>query len=113
MLRRSVPALARNFAIVVLTPPVLLLPWFAAVLQHPSQLLLEAGLAQPGLTAPNLHAKSLLLLSPGGPGLPPYWVSGAVVLVGLAALLASMRRTLIVSGWIVALLVLSSVPNTQ
>ena len=101
---RSVPALARNIAIVVLTPPVLLLPWFAAVLKHPSQLLLEAGLAQPGLAAPNLPAKSLLLLSPGGPGLPPYWVSGALVLVGLAALLASMRRTLIVSGWIVALL---------
>ena len=68
--------LFRNLAIVVLTPPVLLLPWLIQVLAHPSQLLLEAGLQQPGLAAADLPAKSLLLLSPGGPGLPPYWVSG-------------------------------------
>jgi GT2 family glycosyltransferase len=101
---RSVPALLQNIAIVVVTPPVLLLPWFIGVLSHPSQLLLEAGLPQPGLAEANLPAKSLLLLSPGGPGLPPYWVSGALVLTGLAALLASRRRMLIVSGWVAALL---------
>ena len=101
---RSVPALLRNLAIVVLTPPVLLLPWFIGVLSHPSQLLLEAGLSQPGLAEANLPAKSLLLLSPGGPGLPPYWVSGALILAGLAALFASTRRMLIASGWTAALL---------
>ena len=101
---RSVPALLRNLAVVVLTPPVLLLPWFIGVLSHPSQLLLEAGLPQSGLAEANLPAKSLLLLSPGGPGLPPYWVSGALVLAGLAALFASRGRMLIVSGWIAALL---------
>ena len=47
-------------------------------------------------------ARSLLLLSPGGPGLPPYWVSAALLLAGLAALLASRRRPLIVAGWLVA-----------
>jgi GT2 family glycosyltransferase len=101
---RSVPALFRNLAIVVATPPVLLLPWFIGVLAHPSQLLVEAGLPQPGLVTPDLPAKSLLLLSPGGPGLPPYWVSGALVVAGLAALLAARRLRLIVAGWIVALL---------
>jgi GT2 family glycosyltransferase len=100
----SVPALVRNLAIVVATPPVLLLPWFIGVLEHPSQLLVEAGLPQPGLVTPDLPAKSLLLLSPGGPGLPPYWVSAALLLGGLAALLAARRLRLIVSGWIVALL---------
>jgi GT2 family glycosyltransferase len=103
-LRRSGPALLRNLAIVVLTPPVLLLPWLIQVLAHPTWLLLEAGLPQPGLAASDLPAKSLLLLSPGGPGLPPYWVSAALILVGLAALLASGRLTLVMSGWTAALL---------
>ncbi|HXB47875.1 MAG TPA: glycosyltransferase [Streptosporangiaceae bacterium] len=93
-----------NLAIVVLTPPVLLLPWLMQVLAHPARLLLEAGLQQPGLAAPDLPAKSMLLLSPGGPGLPPYWVSAALVLAGLAALLAAGRLKLVMSGWTAALL---------
>ncbi len=103
-LRRSVQALFRNLAIVVLTPPVLLLPWLIQLLAHPTRLLLEVGLQQPGLASRDLPAKSLLLLSPGGPGLPPYWVSAALVLAGLAALLVSGRAKLVMSGWTVALL---------
>jgi GT2 family glycosyltransferase len=93
-----------NLAIVALTPAVLLLPWLVPLLEHPSQLLLEAGIQQPGLASAHLPARSLLLLSPGGPGLPPYWVSGALLLTALAALLASRRLALIVSGWVVAIL---------
>ena len=103
-LRRPARALLRNLAIVVLTPPVLLLPWLIPLLEHPTGLLLEAGVQQPGLASASLPARSLLLLSPGGPGLPPYWVSGALLLTGLAALLASRRLTLIVAGWLVAVL---------
>ena len=102
--RASGRALLANLAIVVLTPPVLLLPWLIQYLEHPSLLLLEAGLARPGLAAARLPARSLLLLSPGGPGLPPFWVSAALVLAGLAALLAPGRRKLIAAGWSVALL---------
>ena len=102
--RGSVRALLANLAIVVLTPPVLLLPWLIQYLEHPSLLLLEAGLARPGLAAATLPARSLLLLSPGGPGLPPFWASAALVLAGLAALLASGRRKLVAAGWTVALL---------
>jgi GT2 family glycosyltransferase len=97
-------ALLTNLGIVALTPPVLLLPWMLQLLAHPSGLLLEAGVQQPGLAVTALPARSLLLLSPGGPGLPPYWASAALVLTGLAALLASRRRVLVVSGWCVALL---------
>jgi GT2 family glycosyltransferase len=97
-------ALLTNLSIVALTPPVLLLPWMLQLLAHPSGLLLEAGIQQPGLAATALPARSLLLLSPGGPGLPPYWASAALVLTGLAALLATKRRVLVVSGWCVALL---------
>ena len=103
-LRRAVASLLPNLGIVVLTPLVLLLPWLLELLPHPSRLLLEAGLAQPGLADAKLPARSLLLLSPGGPGLPPYWVSAGLVLVGLAALLATRRFRLVVAGWCVALI---------
>ncbi len=93
-----------NLAIAALTPPVLLMPWILPLLEHPSLLLLEAGVQRPDLAIAHLPARSLLLLSPGGPGLPPYWVSAALVLAGLAALLATKRRRLVVSGWSVALL---------
>jgi GT2 family glycosyltransferase len=102
-LRRS-RAMMINLFIVVATPPVLLLPWMLQLLAHPSALLLEAGVQQPGLASAALPARSLLLLSPGGPGLPPYWVSGALVLLALLALLATRRRVLVVSGWCAALL---------
>jgi len=102
-LRRS-RAMLLNLGIVAATPPVLLLPWMTQLLAHPSGLLLEAGVQQPGLTTPDLPARSLLLLSPGGPGLPPYWVSAALLLTALVALLAIRRRVVVVAGWTTALL---------
>jgi GT2 family glycosyltransferase len=96
-------ALLLNLLIIAATPPVLLLPWMLQLLAHPSALLLETGVQQPGLASTDLPARALLLLSPGGPGLPPFWASGALVLVALLALLASRRRVLIVSGWGAAL----------
>ena len=60
-----------NIAIAVVVPPVLLIPWTFQLAAHPSDLLLEAGVQQPGLASPHLATKSLMLLSPGGPGLPP------------------------------------------
>jgi GT2 family glycosyltransferase len=97
-------AMLINLGIATLTPLVLLLPWMLEQLAHPSALLLEAGVQQPGLASTGLPARSLLLLSPGGPGLPPYWVSAALVLVGLVALLARRQRALVMSGWAAALL---------
>ncbi|HEY7146698.1 MAG TPA: glycosyltransferase [Streptosporangiaceae bacterium] len=93
------PAVARNLGIVVIVPPVLLLPWSAQLAAHPAQLLLEVGVQQPGLASQGLPARSLLLLSPGGPGLPPTWVTAGLVLAGLAALLLARRRTLVMVGW--------------
>ncbi len=103
VVRRS-SAMLINLLIIAVTPVVLLLPWMLQLLAHPSALLLEAGVQQPGLATPNLPARAVLLLSPGGPGLPPYWVSAALVLVALVALAAPRRRVLIVSGWCVGLL---------
>ena len=93
------PALWRNLAIVALVPPVLLLPWSAGFASTPSALLLEVGLQSPGLTTSDLSARSLLLLSPGGPGLPPLWVTAGIALAALAALLLGQRRPLMMAGW--------------
>jgi GT2 family glycosyltransferase len=97
------PRMWRNLGIVVVVPPVLLLPWTAQVAANPSTLLLEAGLQQPGLAIRDLPARSLMLLSPGGPGLPPIWVTAGIVFAALAALLLSRRRALMLAGWGVAL----------
>ncbi|MGB6456990.1 MAG: glycosyltransferase family 2 protein, partial [Streptosporangiaceae bacterium] len=97
-LRRSAAA-RTNLAIVVLTPLALLLPWLLPQLEHPSGLLLEAGVKPSGLAIADLPARSLLLLSPGGPGLPPYWTSAALLVIGLGALATSRRLTLVTAGW--------------
>jgi GT2 family glycosyltransferase len=97
------PAIWRNLAIVAVVPPVLLLPWTLQVAAHPSTLLLEAGLQQPGLADHDLAPRSLMLLSPGGPGLPPVWVTAGILVVAVAALLISRRRALMMVGWGVAL----------
>jgi len=97
------PALWRNLSIVAIVPPVLLLPWTIQAASNPASLLLEAGLQQPGLAERSLPAKSIMLLSPGGPGLPPVWVTAGIALAALAALLLSRRRAVMLAGWGVAL----------
>jgi glycosyl transferase family 2 len=99
---RGRPQVVINAGIVAVVPIVLLLPWSLALMAHPSQLLLEAGLQPPGLAGTGLTARSLLLLSPGGPGLPPYWVTGGLALAAAVALLASARRTPVLTGWTAA-----------
>jgi GT2 family glycosyltransferase len=103
-LRAGRPDLLRNLAVVVVVPLVLLVPWTFQLFAHPATLLLEAGVQQPGLAAPGLRASSLLLLSPGGPGLPPAWVMAGLALAALVPLLASRRRTPVMAGWTVALI---------
>jgi GT2 family glycosyltransferase len=97
------PAMWRNLSIVAIVPPVLLLPWTIQAASNPAGLLLEAGLQQPGLAVSSLPARSLMLLSPGGPGVPPIWVTGGIAVAALAALLLSRRRALMLAGWGVAL----------
>ncbi|MBO0823833.1 MAG: glycosyltransferase family 2 protein, partial [Actinobacteria bacterium] len=103
VLRRGTAMLA-NLIIVAATPLVLLLPWLPHLIAHPAAFFLEVGIQQPGLASRHLPANSLILLSPGGPGLPPYWASAALLVVALTALLASRRIAVVAVGWGVALL---------
>ena len=69
----------------------------------PGAVLLEAGINRPDLVNPRLSAESLLLLSPGGPGTPPLWVTGGLLAAALGALLLRRNRMLVAVGWGVAL----------
>ena len=87
----------------LLTGPVLLLaPWFPALADRPGLLLLEAGRPGPGLSVGDLDGLDVLLLHPGGPGLPPLPVALGLVLAGLAALLRPDRRGAVLAAWGVA-----------
>lgn len=89
--------------VALLAPAVLLGPWLLRLLSHPSMFLLEFGWNSASLSLPRPEARQLLLLSPGGPGMPPYWITGGLLLAGLAALCLRRRRPLIAAGWGVAL----------
>jgi GT2 family glycosyltransferase len=95
--------MAVNLAIAAVVPPAALMPWTIQVVTHPALLLLEAGIQAPGLASHDLSARSLMLLSPGGPGIPPFWVTGGLAVAALAALLLGKRRVLAMAGWGVAL----------
>ncbi len=94
---------AIHCGIVALVPAVLLAPWTFDLFMHPSLFLLEAGAAGGGLADPRLPAPSLFLLSPGGPGLPPVWVTAGLALAGLLAVLLNRRHVLVAAGWAIAL----------
>jgi GT2 family glycosyltransferase len=91
-----------NAAIVVVTPFLILFPWSLHLLTTPAAFLTEAGVQTPGLTSPALDPSALLLLSPGGPGLPPLWVTIGLGLAVVAAVLPRRRSEVTVAGWCVA-----------
>jgi GT2 family glycosyltransferase len=81
------------------TPIVLLFPWLATLARNPGGILLESGLHDTSPADPRLAAESLMLLSPGGPGVPPIWVTAGLVTVALAALLLRRHQMIITVGW--------------
>src|SRR5581483_2957371 len=97
------PRTVVNAAIIAVVPGVLLIPWTFHLLTSPSAFFGEAGLVQPGLSTADLRPASLLLLSPGGPGLPPAWVTAGLLLPAFGALLARRRTVLVWAGWGIAL----------
>ena len=84
-------------------PLVLLMPWTLELLLHPSLWLLEAGLHRPELSDPGATPVELLMLSPGGPGTPPYWVTAGFIAAALCSLLLLRNRMIVAAGWSLAL----------
>jgi GT2 family glycosyltransferase len=97
------PRTVVNVVIAAAVPLAILEPWAFHLVMTPSAFFSEAGLSRPGLAVAGLRPGSLLLLSPGGPGLPPVWVTAGLVLPALGALLARRRLALVYAGWSVAL----------
>ncbi|MEY9215339.1 GT2 family glycosyltransferase [Thermobifida halotolerans] len=93
-----------SLAVSLVTPLVLLLPWTLELFLHPSLWLLEAGINRSDTVDARLPAEALLLLSPGGPGTPPIWVTAGFVAAALCALLLRRNRMLVAVGWCVALI---------
>ncbi len=96
-------ATAINAGIVAVVPGVVLIPWTFRLFTSASAFLLEAGIQRPGLASAGLRPESVLLLSPGGPGLPPAWVTAGLVLPAFFALLARRRMPVVYAGWAIAL----------
>jgi GT2 family glycosyltransferase len=92
-----------NAAIAAAVPAVVLIPWTFHLFTSPSAIFLQAGVQRPGLASAGLRPESVLLLSPGGPGLPPAWVTAGFVLPAFCALLARSRVALVYTGWGIAL----------
>jgi GT2 family glycosyltransferase len=92
-----------NVAIVVVTPFFVLFPWSLHLLTSPSAFLSEAGLSTPGLTTQGLSPAALLALSPGGPGVPPVWVTIGLGLALLALVVPVRRAEVVIAGWAVAI----------
>ncbi|MFI6918687.1 glycosyltransferase family 2 protein [Nonomuraea spiralis] len=92
-----------SMVIALVVPLALLFPWLAGLVADPGRILLEAGLHDPALVEAGLAPESLLALSPGGPGLPPFWVTAGLVVTALAALLMRRQRMIVAIGWGVTL----------
>ena len=97
-----------NAAIAAVTPFFVLFPWSLHLLASPSAFLSEAGVPSAGLTTRGLSAGALFALSPGGPGVPPAWVTAgfalALVALGVAAAAPSWPRMtgVLAAGWTLA-----------
>lgn len=96
--RRSLSAL-----VVLAVPPLLLLPWTLTILTHPSAALAGFGPVAGGLVDLGLRPVDLLLLHPGGPGLPSWWLEAPLLAAALAGLARTRGLGLAAAGWALAL----------
>jgi len=89
-------------AIVAVTPFLVLFPWSLHLFASPSAFLTEAGVPATGLSSASLGPAALLMLSPGGPGLPPVWVTAGLALALAATVIPHRRTEVTIAGWCVA-----------
>jgi GT2 family glycosyltransferase len=88
-----------NAAIVAIVPFFVLFPWSLHLLTDPIAFVTEAGVQTAGLTTTGLGPQQLLALSPGGPGLPPVWVTIGFGLALVAVALPTRRTWVTGVGW--------------
>jgi hypothetical protein len=99
LVRRGAFARASAALLVAVVPAAVLFPWSFAALGQPTLFL--AGQRPADADLPGWH---LLLLSPGGPGLPFALLALGVLLAGLGGLVRLSFRRLALASWGVALI---------
>jgi GT2 family glycosyltransferase len=92
-----------RLAVLLAVPLVLLLPWTLRLLDDPSLVLLEAGAADAALADAALPAWWVAAANPGGPGVPPAWVTLGLLVAALAGLLRRDHRLVVAGAWVAAL----------
>jgi GT2 family glycosyltransferase len=85
---------------ILVSVPVLLLPWVVGVLGSPGDWLVEAGRA--GVVPVQPSTVDLLLGRSGGPSNAPAWLGVGVLVAGLLAGLRSETRSRVVPAWVVS-----------
>ena len=85
---------------ILVSVPVLLLPWVLGAVVTPGAWLLEAGRA--GVVPVLPSTVDLLLGRSGGPANAPAWLGAGVVVAGLLAGLRSETRSRVVPAWVVS-----------
>lgn len=97
--RLAVPRLVVSALATLTVPAALLLPWTPWLWSHPGRLLLGVGRVVPELDLPHPRPSDLLLAWPGGVGLTVWWLTGGLVLAGLAVLLRRDRHAGAAAAW--------------
>jgi GT2 family glycosyltransferase len=85
---------------ILVSVPVLLLPWVVGVLGAPGAWLVEAGRADAVPVLPS--TLGLLLGRSGGPADAPAWLGAGILVAGLLAGLRSETRSRVVPAWVVS-----------
>ncbi len=100
---RSIGTVLR-WAVLVVVPPLLALPWLPALLRRPELIVAEAGLTGQGgeLSDPSLPPWAPVLLTPGGAGSVEAGVLAGLVVLAVVALLVSTSATVRVA-WLLTL----------
>jgi GT2 family glycosyltransferase len=85
-------AVLRSAMIMLGIALVVMIPWVWSVAQHPRLLVTGLGLPETLATTRPIGSADLLLLRPGGPGLPPLWVTAPLLPAALIGLVRARRR---------------------
>ena len=96
-----------RFAIGILVPLVVLMPWTLQLLANPTLFLLEPGLNAPGIIDANLRPFDVLLLHPGGVGMNPLWFTAGIVFAAALALFRRDTLSIVGAWWVLGVIALT------
>ena len=100
-------AIITRFAVAIIVPLLVLMPWTVHLITNPALFFVEPGLNIPGIIDPNLRPIDVLLLHPGGPGMNPLLVTAGLVFAAFLALFRRDTASYVSAWWVVVILALA------